>query len=136
MLKTSNVTLKRNQFFTPREGNLGNVLLTSRICLEYFYQWGFQNSSKVMFSTVTLKFDWLQIMNLVYPNLVDTFKWLAFSMQVSWHFLNDTHSVSKMNASYLAHTSPNLQCKVWRRKRKCVSTSSMCVCSFIFYRFF
>ena len=38
MLKTSNLTLKRKQFFTPREGNPGNVLLTSRVCLEYFYQ--------------------------------------------------------------------------------------------------
>ena len=38
-LKTSNLTLKRKQFFTPREGNPGNVLLTSRICLKYFYQW-------------------------------------------------------------------------------------------------
>ena len=33
---------------------------------------GFQNSSKNIFSTATLKFNWLQIMNLVYPNLVDT----------------------------------------------------------------
>ena len=40
MLKTSNLTLKRKQFCTPREGNPGNVLLTSRICLKYFYQCG------------------------------------------------------------------------------------------------
>ena len=39
MLKTSNLTLKRKQFSTPREGNPGKVLLTSRICLKYFYQW-------------------------------------------------------------------------------------------------
>ena len=38
MLKTSNLTLKRKQLFTPREGNPGNVLLTSRIRLQYFYQ--------------------------------------------------------------------------------------------------
>ena len=35
MLKTSNFTLKS----TRRAGNPGNVLLTSRICLKYFYQW-------------------------------------------------------------------------------------------------
>ena len=38
MLKTSNLTLKMKQFFTPREGNPGNVFLTSRIRLQYFYQ--------------------------------------------------------------------------------------------------
>ena len=38
MLKTSNLTLKKKQFFTPREGNPGNVLLTSRIPLQYLYQ--------------------------------------------------------------------------------------------------
>ena len=38
LLKTSNSTLKRKQFFTPREGNPGYVLLTSRICLRYFHQ--------------------------------------------------------------------------------------------------
>ena len=38
MLKTSNSTLKKKQFCTPRAGNLGYVLLTSRIRLKYFYQ--------------------------------------------------------------------------------------------------
>ena len=38
MLKTSNLTLKRKQFCTPREGNPGSVLLIIRICLKYFYQ--------------------------------------------------------------------------------------------------
>ena len=39
LLKTSNLTLKREQFCIPREGNPENVLLTCRICLKYFYQW-------------------------------------------------------------------------------------------------
>ena len=34
----SNLTLKRKQFCTPREGNPENVLLISRNCLKYFYQ--------------------------------------------------------------------------------------------------
>ena len=38
LLKTSNSTLKRKQFCTAREGNPGNVLLTSSICLKYIYQ--------------------------------------------------------------------------------------------------
>ena len=31
-----NLTLKKKQFCTPREGNPGNILLTSRICLQNF----------------------------------------------------------------------------------------------------
>ena len=38
LLITSNLTLKRKQFCTPREGNPGIILLTSRICPNYFYQ--------------------------------------------------------------------------------------------------
>ena len=38
MIKTSNLTLNRNKFCTPREGNPGNVLLTSRNRIEYLYQ--------------------------------------------------------------------------------------------------
>ena len=37
-VKTSNLSSKRKQFCTLREGNPGNVLLTSRIRLKYFYQ--------------------------------------------------------------------------------------------------
>ena len=40
--KTSDITLKRKQFCTPREGNPGNVLLTSRNRLKYFYQCSLQ----------------------------------------------------------------------------------------------
>jgi hypothetical protein len=38
LLKTSNLTLKSKQFCSPREGNTGNILLTIRIRLKYFYQ--------------------------------------------------------------------------------------------------
>ena len=48
MLKTSNLTLKRKQLFTPREGNLGNVLLISRIRLQYFYQCMHQHGPKTL----------------------------------------------------------------------------------------
>ena len=37
MPKNSNLTLKKKQFCTLREENLGNVLVTSRICLKYLY---------------------------------------------------------------------------------------------------
>ena len=45
LLKTSNLTLKRKQFCTPREGNLGNVLLTTQ-----------QDSSKIFLSELVQEF--------------------------------------------------------------------------------
>ena len=46
MIKTSNLTLKRKLFSTAREGNPGNVLLTIRIRLKYFYQSGYLKDKK------------------------------------------------------------------------------------------
>ena len=48
MLITSNLTLKRKQFCIPREGNPGNVLLTSRNSLKYFYQCLYWESCQIV----------------------------------------------------------------------------------------
>ena len=87
MLKTSNSTLKRKQFFTPREANSGNVLLNSRICLKYFHQCthprskpGYNSPPVGIQDSFGLHFETISICN--FRMLVALFtRWFSFKEQ-------------------------------------------------------
>ena len=92
MLKTSNLTLKRKQFCTLREGNLGNVLLTSRIRLKHFYQC----SEPKLWMKIALKneFDtFLLRLKILLLSILSSYIWQASLVEqtfwlVRWRPLN------------------------------------------------
>ena len=60
LLKSSNLTLKRKQFCTPKGWNVGNVLLTSRICLKYVYQCRAAAAATIFWSAKIGRGAWVQ----------------------------------------------------------------------------
>ena len=80
LLKTSNLTLKSKQFCTPIEGNLENVLLTSRVRLKYFYQWG------CFFSNLPIFLSWRNVNWKTHPS-INYSKGLQMKLQTYFDWL-------------------------------------------------